>query len=152
MNAESKAPLYPKVSHLINTVLGLEKGRVFKVQGRQIFPSEVHLLLEVAAQPEITATELATNLAVTKGAVSQTISRLEGKGLLIKSRQATPGSALRLDFTPAGQETVEHFRKKTAGLKRGVEAHLAQLSPAQRRVVGEFLDCLTAHLEDLGQP
>jgi DNA-binding MarR family transcriptional regulator len=151
MSSHETTSLYPRVRHLINTILSLEKGRIFQVDGQRVYPSEVHLLLEVARQPDITATDLACNLAVTKGAVSQTISRLADKGLLIKARTSGMGNSLRLDLTPRGMETVAHFREKTAGLRSGVEEHLAGLSSAQRKVVAEFLDRLIRELEDLGQ-
>ncbi len=151
MSTPSKSSLYPRVSQLINTVLSLEKGRIFQVEGRRIYPSEVHLLLEVAAHPEATATELAAGLGVTKGAVSQTVTRLVRKGLLLKTRPPEGGNTLRLELTSAGSGAVAHFRRKTAGLRLGVETHLADLTPAQRQVVARFLDCLTAELKDLGQ-
>lgn len=144
------ASLYPKVSHLINTILNLEKGRIFEVDGRRIYPSEVHLLLEVAGHPEANLTDLAARLGVTKGAVSQTQSRLADKGLLTKTRAPEGGNALRLQLTARGAEAVHHFRGKTSGLRAGVEQHLSGLSPAQRECISDFLDRLTTGIQQLG--
>jgi len=149
MDAMTPAALFPRVSALINAVLDLEKGRTFQVRGQRIFPSEVHLLLDLAAAPRATATELAAGLGVTKGAVSQTLARLERKGLVIRTRDPDQRNALRLELTARGSETVGHFRRKTGRMRRRVEKHLAALSAAEREVIAGFLERLTEALEEM---
>ena len=109
------------------------------------------MTLEIGARPDITATKLARSLGVTKGAVSQTVARLVGKGLLLKTPAPAGRNALRLEFTTLGAQTVAHFRERTAALRAGVEEHVAGLSDDERAVVAAFLDRLTRALEDLGR-
>ena len=58
--------------------------------GVLLFPAEVHTLSAVCENPRSNITELAELLGVTKGAVSQMISKMEKKGLIIK--EFAPGS------------------------------------------------------------
>lgn len=138
------------VSTLINTVLNLEKSRTFVVRGRRIYPSEVHLLLLLADQPAANATELARMLGLTKGAVSQTITRLVEKGLLTKTRDPASKNALALSFTTQGDETAAYFRDKTAQMQARVARHTAALGEDERRAIGEFLARLSEALEAMG--
>jgi len=149
MNATPQDTLYPRISALINTVLNLEKGRTFQIHGQRIYPSEVHLLLDLARSPDANSTDLARNLGLTKGAVSQTLTRLERKGLVVKSRDPANRNALNLEFTALGTETVAHFREKTSRMRARVEEHLVSLTAADREVIGNFLEQLTASLGEM---
>lgn len=58
--------------------------------GVLLFPAEVHTLSAVYQNPQSNMTEIAALLRVTKGAVSQMISKMEAKGLVKK--MFAPGS------------------------------------------------------------
>ncbi len=150
MNSNPNLPVLHQVSALIDAILNLEKGRTFQIRGQRIYPSEVHLLLNLADRPEANATDLASRQGLTKGAISQTLSRLETKGLLVKNRIAANKNALDLELTPEGRETVEYFQQKTARMRVEVERHLDTLEADERRAIEAFLASLGNALTSMG--
>ncbi|MFH1841618.1 MAG: MarR family transcriptional regulator [bacterium] len=134
--------LIAQVEGIVDKILNVEKGHSFEIEGTRLYPSEIHLLLRIAAEPGINATGLAERLGLTKGAVSQTLSRLEKKGLLLKSRDAARKNELILEFTTLGRQTVEHFQGVQAKLRQRYDSFFASLSEADREVIHRFLSHL----------
>jgi len=137
--------LIAQIEGIVDKILNVEKGHSFEIEGVRLYPSEIHLLLRIVAEPGINATGLAERLGLTKGAVSQTLSRLEKKGLLIKSRDTTRKNELILDFTPLGNQTVEHFQGVQAQLRQRYESFFATFSESEREVIQHFLSQLNGH-------
>lgn len=83
--------------------------------GELLYPAEVHTLSTIYENPALSMTELAGILGVTKGAVSQMITRLDKKGLI--SKGFAPGSDKQrmLTLTKKGnvayQGHLEHHRQ-----------------------------------------
>lgn len=50
-----------------------------------LFPSEIHLIDAIGKNKNMTTTKLANILGITKGGISQTVSKLMKKGLVTKS-------------------------------------------------------------------
>ena len=69
-----------QLQRVINKILFMKKKSLFLFQGVELYPSEVHLMLLIKGERATNATKMAAQLGVTKGAVSQTLSRLEKKG------------------------------------------------------------------------
>jgi DNA-binding MarR family transcriptional regulator len=67
----------------------------------------IHLILVMSEQPT-NATQMAQALHVTKGAVSQTISRLKKKGIIKKDKDPYLKNELTLMFTPTTQNQCDH--------------------------------------------
>lgn len=63
---------------------------------------EAHTLTYIEDYPGITVTELAVYWNKTKGAVSQTVSRLEEKGLVVKKKEDGNAKSLHLYATEIG--------------------------------------------------
>ncbi len=72
--------------------------------GEEYTSVEVHMLKHIADNPGITVTELAKFDAKTKGAISQILKKIEGKGLIF--REPAPGNDNRcyLYLTRKGEE------------------------------------------------
>lgn len=150
MNASENTPLIRQVSSLLNTVLNLEKSRTFEVRGQRVYPSEVHLLLLLAERPQANATELAGSLGLTKGAISQTLTRLEKKGLVLKTRDTARKNALNVEFTKLGVEITEYFQEKTTIMQKRVEEYCDTLAEDDREVIERFLEHLNETLIKMG--
>ena len=69
---------------LIDRVLFIEKKTKVKFENVTLYPSEIHLILFLYREQDTNVTRIAERLGVTKGAISQTLSRLESKGVLHK--------------------------------------------------------------------
>jgi DNA-binding MarR family transcriptional regulator len=70
---------------VVNKLIFAEKKKIFNIKDIAA-PSEVHLLLVIENHTNTNATLIANQLGLTKGAVSQTISRLVKKGILKKAK------------------------------------------------------------------
>jgi DNA-binding MarR family transcriptional regulator len=134
--------LVARILGTIDRILQLEKGRAFDVEGERIYPSEAHLLLLVDRERDLNATGIAHRVGLTKGAVSQTLSRLERKGLLTKTRDTTRKNELILRFTGRGRRAVARFRKLEAALAARLDRRLATLSAQERTVIAKFAEDL----------
>lgn len=129
-----------RLRRVVNQLLFLKKKRMFSFEDVDFYPSEVHLMMVIRDRVATNATRIAEELGVTKGAVSQSLSRLERKGVLIKSRDTDNKNELTLTFTPLGKRALDHYRERTRGVFDGARALLDGYSPNQRRAVEAFLE------------
>jgi len=67
---------------LANKYKALEKIPVDYGVGKDLYHSERHLIDQIAQHPEKNITELAKFMGVTKGAISQTVKKLESKDIV----------------------------------------------------------------------
>lgn len=70
--------------------------------GEKISMVEVHTLTNIEENPGITASEVAHMWNRTKGAISQTLSKLEKKGFIERRKRAESGRHIYLYATPKG--------------------------------------------------
>lgn len=90
------------VGQLIMQLKQLERcPRTFGEAGI-LTPSEVHTIDAIGSGDGILMSELATRLAVSKGAVTQMVSRLEAKEFVRRSPHATDSRAIIVSLTKTG--------------------------------------------------
>lgn len=147
MPSDAKA-LLEQFERLINKLVFLEKRYVFRQGDLWLHPSELHVLLAVRSAPAANATRLAARLGVTKGAVSQVLKRLEGKGVIVKHVDASQKNEVTVSFTPTGREAIEAFLGQRAALHREFVGYLESLPPAERETLRLFVDRFAAFLPD----
>lgn len=138
-----------QLRRVVNQLLFLKRKRVFSYEDVDFYPSEVHLMLVIRNRVATNATRIAGELGVTKGAVSQSLSRLEKKGVLTKSRDAENKNELTLAFTPFGKRALEHYRERTKGVYDGARTLLDAFTPEERRVIEAFLEEVEKGLDGL---
>ena len=142
--------LVARIRETIDRILNLEKEKVFAVEGERVYPSEAHLMLLMDRDPALNATGIADRLGLTKGAVSQTLSRLKKKGMLIKERDTTRKNELILTFTGRGRRAVARFLRVEAVVAARLDRHLSTLSKRERKTVRMFLDGLGEAIGSVG--
>lgn len=102
--------------------------------GTGLPPSSVHALIEIAARPGCTATDLAGALLLEKSSVSRLVRRLVETGLVSEAPGAVDGRTKALTLTARGAALAAEIhgfaRRQAAGA-------LARLDPGQRRTVAE---------------
>ena len=74
-------------------------------------PVEVHTISYIADYPGITITQIAVEWNRTKGAVSQTVKKLEGMGLLYREKKTGNDKKICLYLTEKGKELDEMHRQ-----------------------------------------
>ena len=103
---------------------------------RALRPVEYTVLSLVAANPDVTAGQLARGLAVTPPNIAVWLERLESRGLVRRSRSEIDARQQHIRATASGAKlTLEATRQ----LLVDEEATLAALSPAERAMLVELL-------------
>jgi DNA-binding MarR family transcriptional regulator len=89
-----------------------------------LYAAEAHLLEIIGENPGITATDIVNYLQVTKGAVSQIVSKLHRKGLIQKSSKTGNMKIKELSLTEKGMEVFllheEHDKELMQKMKAGL--------------------------------
>lgn len=129
-----------QLGRVVNKVLQLRKQSMFTFEDVAFFPSEIHLMLVIRDKTATNATKMAEELGITKGAVSQTLSRLEHKGVITKSRDTANKNELTLAFTEFGAKAFGHYTRLVEGMHRRHLGALEGLDDAQRSAILHFLE------------
>jgi DNA-binding MarR family transcriptional regulator len=132
-----------QIIQVINKTIFAEKKRIFKFKEVSLYPSEVHLMLVIKNEIDTNATEIAKQLGLTKGAISQTISRLEKKGIILKTKDPYNKNELTLSLTTFGKKAYKLCESTKASFIAAHDGYLAKLDPKEKKVILSFLQ----HLE-----
>jgi DNA-binding MarR family transcriptional regulator len=128
-----------QVFQVIDRAIFEERKHVFRLDDVSLYPSEVHLLLAIANDSQANSSKIAKELGLTKGAVSQTLTRLENKGVISKNKNPLNKSELLLSLTAFGRKAYKQCLKTQLSLTRAHEAYLAKLRPKDKVIVLDFL-------------
>ena len=137
------------LGRVINKILFLKKKDLFQFQGVKFYPSEVHVMLVIEEKSATNATRMAERLGVTKGAVSQTLTRLEMKGVLIKTKDPYNKNELTLTFTPFGVEAFKHYSARVADNIRKHHQYLEQFTENEKAAIQRFLIDVDTVLDEM---
>ena len=134
---------------VINKTIFKEKKKIFKFKGVYLYPSEVHLMLMIRNEIDTNATEIARQLGLTKGAISQTLTRLEKKGIIRKTKDPYKKNELTLSLTAFGKKAYELCQSSQASFIEAHESYLAKLNSREKEVIFEFLLHVEKAIDDL---
>lgn len=135
--------------HVINKTIFKEKKKIFKFKGVSLYPSEVHLMLVIKNDIDTNATEIAKQLGLTKGAISQTLLRLEKKGIILKTKDPYNKNELTLSLTGFGEKAYELCQSDQASFLEAHEKYLAKLDSKEKEVILNFLLHMEKAIDDL---
>jgi DNA-binding MarR family transcriptional regulator len=138
-----------KIIQVLNKTILKEKKKIFKFKGISLYPSEVHLMLMIKNDIDTNATQIANQLGLTKGAVSQTLSRLEKKGVLLKTKDPYNKNELTLVLTRLGKQAYELCHAGQTAFLEAHDGYLKQLNAGEKEVVLNFLIHLEHAIDDL---
>ena len=96
---------------LANKYKALEKIPVDFGVGTDVYHSELHLIDQIGDHPEMNITELARLVGVTKGAISQTVKKLEMKGVVTRYKGAENEKEVFLKFTDIGRDIYKKHKE-----------------------------------------
>lgn len=139
------------ILRISNKLVFLERRTIFQFENVKLYPSEIHLIAVINTGTEGNATELAAQLGVTKGAVSQTLTRLEKKGVLIKTKDPYHKNELTISLTEQGQQALTAYQKWQANLQAHYGQYIATLSVPHQEVIHRFLTHVEQVLDSLSQ-
>ena len=138
-----------KIIQVINKTIFKEKKKIFKFNGVSLYPSEVHLMLVIKNDIDTNATEIAKQLGLTKGAVSQTLLRLEKKGIILKTKDPYNKNELTLSLTGFGEKAYGLCQSRQASFFEAHGSYLAKLDSKEKEVILNFLLHMEKAIDDL---
>ncbi|MBN1195419.1 MAG: MarR family transcriptional regulator [Methanomicrobiaceae archaeon] len=94
-----------------------------------LHPSEIHTLQALGLNPDINVTTLGTRMGVSRGAASQIVSRLAGKGLIEKYRLPDNEKEVRLRLTPEGRIAFHRHEAEHEWVHRRIYERVGDLDP-----------------------
>ena len=131
--------LAEQILRISNKLIFLEKKSIVKHGGLKLYPSEIHLIDVIAKGQDINASKMAARLGVTKGAVSQTLTRLEKKGILNKSKDPQNKNELTVYFTPLGKSVLEEQIKLRTRFHEQYAKYFSNISEKEKAIIMGFL-------------
>lgn len=128
-----------RFQQVVDTILFLNKRKAFEFKGKSFYPSEVHLMLAVKGLRNTNVTRIAEAMGVTKGAISQTISRLVTKEVLYKTKDRGNKNELALHFTPFGEDALADYEAVLEDMRLAHQAILAPCSAREKEAIATYL-------------
>jgi DNA-binding MarR family transcriptional regulator len=105
----------------------------------QIHSTEIHTVQAIGENEDVSLTQLAKHMGVTKGALSQTVAKLTRKGLVTK--RLAPGNAreIRVALTDSGWTAHRNHEAFDRRILSAIEEHCGSATP---RMVKRYLEVL----------
>jgi DNA-binding MarR family transcriptional regulator len=109
MKKNDQLELYNQFIRINNKFAIIKKKHHEVSNNANLYPAEMQMLCLLNADSELTVTDLAANLYITKSAASQLVKKLSMKGMLQKYRSKENERVVVLKITDKGKETVDNF-------------------------------------------
>jgi DNA-binding MarR family transcriptional regulator len=144
---EKTVKLYAEMFfRIIDKLIFNEKNNILVYgDNLKLFPSEIHLILMIGNRKSESYNNIVLRLGVTKGAVSQTISRLVKKGILEKKKKSN-NYDLTIHLTNLGKKVQKQCKKIQESMFKQFSTYLMSLPEKDRRVIGDFLNHIETKL------
>lgn len=149
--------LADKILDSINVLIALDKKRVVTHNKKNLYPSEVQILMELCIiedkelkiVEDTNVTEIAKQMGLTKGAVSQTLSRLQKKGIITKKIQPKNNNKLKIGFTKSGTQLMLLLDNTKKSIEGKYLRYLKKLSEKEKDTISDFLDKMIRIMEKI---
>ncbi|MFX1420624.1 MAG: MarR family winged helix-turn-helix transcriptional regulator [Promethearchaeota archaeon] len=136
--------LVNKILETISKLTFVERRRKITYKGIELYPSEIHLLLFVYHFQDKNLTKIADRLGLTKGAISQTLSRLTKKGIILKETEPFQKNQLHIQFTDKGKILMDHVNEFRGFLDTEFLSYLKTKTSGEKQLISDFLDTLVS--------
>ena len=132
--------LVTKILDSIALVVSFDKKRIITHEGEKLHPSEIQLLMFLYHEQNTNVTAIANEMGLTKGAISQTLSRLQKKGIISKELFPEKKNELHAQFTNSGEQLMIQLNKSKKSLEGKYRRYIQALSNKEKEVISNFLD------------
>ena len=112
--------------------------------------SEIHVIEVVGQNEGLSVTDLARQLGVTKGAVSQKLKRLEAKELVVKGVDPANTSRITVSLSTKGRVAYYSHLQWHEAMDGGFRNYFVNLPEDKVRFLEEFLSLLEQFLKKRG--
>lgn len=135
------------INRFVNQYNRLEK-EPFKVgDGELLYPSEINMIEAIGKGTDNTVTQLCGIFGVTKGAISQIISKLEHKGYVQKVRNKDYIKEVFINLTQKGQDIFEKHELFHQKMDQSLEQLILSIPHEKLVTFIEILEIAGDHLE-----
>lgn len=114
-----------------------------------LYNSEIHMIQAIGYKMGETVTELSQSISITKGGVSQTVSKLEKKGYIIKERKAKYGKEIILMLSEKGKKAFNVHEKSHSKFSSSMAEYMKTLSDEKLSGIEEMLNFIGDHFEKI---
>jgi DNA-binding MarR family transcriptional regulator len=125
---------------VVNKVNELEKKPYDFGIGEKLYPSEIHTIQAIGNNSGINVTALAQKLGITKGGVSQMISKLRKRGFIKKVRSMDNDKEVLLILTEKGQKAFSGHDKFHNDMYMDFVKYMKDISQEQIDMFKAILD------------
>jgi len=112
--------------------------------------SEIHLIEVVGQKEGLSVTDLATQLGITKGAVSQKLKILESKRLVVKEADPENASRVTVRLSTKGKVAYYSHLQWHEAMDGGFRDYFVNLPADKIRFLDEFLSILEQFIKKRG--
>jgi DNA-binding MarR family transcriptional regulator len=133
--------VHRKLNYLLS--MNLDYGVGFPLSS-----AEIHTIEAVGKNPGINLTELAGRMVVTKGAMSQTLRRLEKRGLLRREKRAGNRKEVIPALTKLGRAAFQGHERFHLAMDQQMMGELENMSQSQYRFLREVFAKLDQGADD----
>ena len=124
-----------------------KRPRAYGENKIQLYSAETHMIEVIGGEGRITTTQLAKNMAITKGAVSQTTTKLLKKGLIEKIAMEENPHAFYVVLTEEGKAVFDEHRRFHKEMTDRVDAVISTMSDEEKSKLDEILNTLDEILD-----
>ena len=113
-----------------------------------LYPSEIHLIDAIGLEGNITTTKLAATLGITKGGVSQTVTKLMNKGLVSKS-EGDGINEVYISLSDKGRTAYQGHKQLHESLLTKMNALTEEMSDETWKAVFDMISVIDEELKRL---
>jgi Transcriptional regulators len=114
-----------------------------------LYPAQAHMIEIIGSSPGIHLSEIADEYLITKGAVSQTISFLFKKGLILKKPSEKGGRSVGLFLSDLGKTVLEQHRALHRCMTDEVSRLAKGLSPEALDILTQIADVIEKNIRNM---
>ena len=133
-----------RFQRLINKIARMSQNPNQFGTGELLPMAEIQVIHTVGNLPEITVTELAQQLGLTKGTVSPVVNKLVKRGYLAKTRSKRDGRKMKLTLTEKGRIAAEGYEQYA---NEYLSQYAQEISFGEWVIVNEILAKLEAFID-----
>jgi len=137
--AQKLSEVFLRIMHKV--IENQKKPRRYGINDR-LYPSEIHTIMMIGIHQDVHISELARFLGITRGAVSQMVTRLENKELIKKRIDPQNATRILLSLTNKGKVAYYAHEQYHEETDAPLVEYITNLTKAQYVFAQEFLQKL----------
>ena len=134
---------------LINTYQLKTKQPQYYGSDELLYSAQVHMIEVIGRHNALTSKEIVAYQGVTKGAVSQIVTKLEQKGFVEKKESPNGNHEILINLTQKGKQVFDYHRQMHKDMIDEVAVLLNQLQPDSKAILNQILLTIQTSLDKL---